>query len=78
MRIDLFMGKLNPDKFSQILEKVNKYLEYTPIEKRNPKRMAYGQALPDDEIRSIICCLWARSLRNSNIWMTSINKNRLC
>jgi hypothetical protein len=33
---------------------MNKYLDYITIEKSNPKRMAYGQALPDDEIRSII------------------------
>jgi hypothetical protein len=48
------MGKLNPEKFSQRLEEMNKYLDYIPIEKSNPKRMAYGQAFPDDEIRSIM------------------------
>jgi hypothetical protein len=48
------MGKLNPEKFSQRLEELNKYLYYIPIEKSNPKRMAYGQSLPDDEIRSIM------------------------
>jgi hypothetical protein len=47
------MGKLNPDKFSQRLE-MNKYLDNIPIETSNPNRMAYGQALPDDEIRSIM------------------------
>jgi hypothetical protein len=54
MRRDLFTGKLNPEKFSQRLEELNKYLDYIPIEKINPKRMAYGQSLPDDEIRSIM------------------------
>jgi hypothetical protein len=54
MRRDLFIGKLNPEKFSQRLEEMKKYLDYIPIEKCNPKRMAYGQALPDDEIRSIM------------------------
>jgi hypothetical protein len=54
MRRDLFMVKLNPDKFSQRLEEMNKYLDYIPIEKSNPKRMAYGQLLPDDDIRSIM------------------------
>jgi hypothetical protein len=54
MRRDLFMGKLNPEKFSQRLEEMNKYLDYIPIEKSNPKRMTYGQAFPDDEIRSIM------------------------
>jgi hypothetical protein len=47
-RRDLFMGKLNPEKFSQRLEEMNKYLDYIPILKSNPKIMAYGQALPDD------------------------------
>jgi hypothetical protein len=54
MRRDLFMGKHNPEKFSQRLEELNKYLDYIPIEKSNPKIMAYGQSFPDDEIRSII------------------------
>jgi hypothetical protein len=48
------MGKLNPDKFSQRLEEMNKYLDYITIEKSNPKRMAYKQSLPDDEIRYIM------------------------
>jgi hypothetical protein len=47
------MGKHNPEKFSQRLEELNKYVDYIAIEKSNPKRMAYGQSLPDDEIRSI-------------------------
>jgi hypothetical protein len=54
MRRDIFMGKLNPEKFSQRLEELNKYLDYIPIEKNNPQRMAYGQSLPDDEIRYIM------------------------
>jgi hypothetical protein len=48
------MGKLKTEKFSQRLEEMNKYLDYIPIEKSNPKRMAYLQSLPDDEIRSIM------------------------
>jgi hypothetical protein len=40
-RRDLFMGKLNPEKFSQRLEELNKYLDYALIEKIDPKRMAY-------------------------------------
>jgi hypothetical protein len=48
------MGKLNPEKFSQRMEEMNKYLDYIPIEKNNPNRIAYGQALPDGEIRSIV------------------------
>jgi hypothetical protein len=47
------MGKLNPEKFSQRLSEMNKYLDYIPIEKINPKRIAYGQSLPYDEVRSI-------------------------
>jgi hypothetical protein len=31
MRRDLFMGKLNPEKFSQRLQDLNKYLDYIPI-----------------------------------------------
>jgi hypothetical protein len=37
MRRDLFMGKLNPDKFSQRMEELKKYLDYIPIEKATPK-----------------------------------------
>jgi hypothetical protein len=33
MRRDLFMGKINPEKFSQRLQDLNKYLDYIPIEK---------------------------------------------
>jgi hypothetical protein len=53
-RRDLFMGKLNPEKFRQRLAEMSKYLDYIPIAKGNPKRMAYGKALPDDEVRSIM------------------------
>ena len=31
MRRDLFMGKLNPEKFSQRLEELNVYLDYIPV-----------------------------------------------
>jgi hypothetical protein len=53
MRRYLFMGKLNPEKLSQRLADMNKYLDYIPIEKIKPKRIAYGKEFPDDEIRSI-------------------------
>jgi hypothetical protein len=33
MRKDLFLGKLNPEKFSQRLQDLNKYLDYIPIER---------------------------------------------
>jgi hypothetical protein len=33
MRSDLFMGKLKPEKFSQRLQDLNKYLYYIPIER---------------------------------------------
>jgi hypothetical protein len=42
IRRDLLMGKLSPEKFSKQLEEMNKYLDYIPIEKSYPKRMAYG------------------------------------
>jgi hypothetical protein len=32
-RRDLFMGKLNPENFSQRLQDLNKYLDYIPIER---------------------------------------------
>jgi hypothetical protein len=32
MRRDLSVGKLNPEKFSQILQDLNNYLDYIPIE----------------------------------------------
>jgi hypothetical protein len=57
MRRDLFMGKINPEKFSQILQDLNKYLDYIPIEKTtlsDKTEKAYGKALPEDEIRSIM------------------------
>jgi hypothetical protein len=33
MRRDIFMGKLNPEKFSQTLQDLNKYLDHIPVEK---------------------------------------------
>jgi hypothetical protein len=57
MRRDLFMGKLNPEKFSQRLQDLNKYLDYIPIEKTTVSDKtikAYGKSLPEDEIRSIM------------------------
>jgi hypothetical protein len=49
-RREFFMGKLNPEKFSQRLEEMNKCFDYIPIEKTNSKRISYVQALPDDDI----------------------------
>jgi hypothetical protein len=57
MRRDLFMGKLNPEKFSQRLKDLNRYLDYIPIEKTSEKDKiikAYVKSLPEDEIRSIM------------------------
>jgi hypothetical protein len=57
MRRDLFMGKLNPEKFSQRLQDLNKYLDYNPIERTtlsDKTKKAYGKSLPEDEIRSIM------------------------
>jgi hypothetical protein len=34
MRRDLFMGTLNPEKFSQRLQDLNRYLDFIPIEKQ--------------------------------------------
>jgi hypothetical protein len=57
MRRDLFMGKLNPEKFSQRLQDQNRYLDFIPIEKTSDKDKiikAYGKSFKEDEIRSIM------------------------
>jgi hypothetical protein len=51
------MGKLNPEKFSQRLQVLNRYLDFIPIEKTSDSlkaTKAYGNSLPEDEIRSIM------------------------
>jgi hypothetical protein len=56
-RRDLFMGRLNPEKVSQRLQELNRYLDYIPIVKTSDSlkiTKAYGKALPEDEIRSIM------------------------
>jgi hypothetical protein len=57
MRRDLFMGKLNPEKFSQRLQELNNYLDNIPIESTilsYKTKKAYEKSLPEDEIRSIM------------------------
>jgi hypothetical protein len=57
MRRDLFVGKLNPENFSQRVQDINKYLYYIPIERTtlsDKTSKAYGKSLPEDEIRSIM------------------------
>jgi hypothetical protein len=57
MRRDLFMGKLNPEKICQILQDLNKYLDYIPIKRTtltDKTKKAYVKSLPEDEIRSIM------------------------
>jgi hypothetical protein len=57
MRRDIFMGKLNPEKFSQRLKDLNKYLDYIPIERTtltDKTKKAYGKSLSEEEIRSIM------------------------
>jgi hypothetical protein len=54
---DLFMGKLNPENFSQRLQDLNKYLDYIPIERTtlsDKTKKLYGKSFPEDEIRSIM------------------------
>jgi hypothetical protein len=56
-RSNIFMEKLNPETFSQRLQDLNKYLDYIPIEREtltDKTKKAYGNLLPEDEIRSII------------------------
>jgi hypothetical protein len=50
MMRDLFMGKLNPEKFSQRLQDLNRYLDLIPIEKTSDSlkvTKAYGKALSE-------------------------------
>jgi hypothetical protein len=57
MRRDIFMGKLDAEKFSQRLQDLNNYLDSIPIERTkmaDKTQKAYGNSLPDDEIRSIV------------------------
>jgi hypothetical protein len=57
MRRHLFMGRLNPEKFSQRLQDLNRYLDFIPIETTSDSlkiKKAYGNSLPEDEIRSIM------------------------
>jgi hypothetical protein len=57
MRRDLFMGKLNPEKISQRLQNLNKYLYYIPIERTtltDKTKKAYGNSFPEDKSRSIM------------------------
>jgi hypothetical protein len=57
MRRDLFMGRINPEKFSQRLQDLNRYLDFIPIDKTSENQKitrAYGKSLPEDEIRSIM------------------------
>jgi hypothetical protein len=57
MRRDIFMGKLNQEKFSQRLQDLNKYLYYIPIQRTtlsDKTKKAYRKSLPEDEIRSIM------------------------
>jgi hypothetical protein len=57
MRRDLFVGKLNPEKLSQRVQDLNRYLDFIPIEKTsdsNKITKAYGKSLSEDEIRSIM------------------------
>jgi hypothetical protein len=57
MRRYIFMGKLNPEKFSQRLQDLNNYLDYIPIDRTtlaDKTKKAYRKSLPEDEIRSIM------------------------
>jgi hypothetical protein len=57
MRRDIFMGKLNPERFSQRMQDLNRYLDYISIENTTVSDKTikvYGKSLPEDEIRSIM------------------------
>jgi hypothetical protein len=42
MRRDLFMGKLNPEKFSQRLQDLDRYLDFITIEKTSDNQNNQG------------------------------------
>jgi hypothetical protein len=51
-RRDIYMAKVNPEKFSQRLQGMDKYLDYTPIERTtlaDKTHNAYGKSLSDDK-----------------------------
>jgi hypothetical protein len=51
------MGRLNPEKFSQRLQDLDRYLNFIPIEKTRESlkvTKAYGKSLPEDETRYIM------------------------
>jgi hypothetical protein len=51
------MGRLNPEKFSQRLQDLNRYLDFIPIEKTSDSlkvTKAYRKSMPEDELRSIM------------------------
>jgi hypothetical protein len=51
------MGRLNPEKFSQRLQDLNRNLDFIPIEKTSDSlkvTKAYGKSLPEDELRFIM------------------------
>jgi hypothetical protein len=48
-RRDLFIGRFNPEKFSQRLQDLNRYLDFIPIEKTSDRLKVtkeYGKSLP--------------------------------
>jgi hypothetical protein len=51
------MGKLNPVKFSQIMQDMTKYLDFIHTERSTgaeKTQKTYRKSLPDDAIRSIM------------------------
>jgi hypothetical protein len=77
-RRDIFMRKLKPEKFSQRLHDLNKYLDYIPIELTSltdKTNKEYGKSLPEDDIRSIMGWAippeWTVNLGDSRIWKIS-------
>jgi hypothetical protein len=56
MRRYIFMGRLNPEKFSQRLQDLTRYVDFIPIEKRDSNKVtkSYGKSFPEDELRQIM------------------------
>jgi hypothetical protein len=84
-RRDLFMGKLNPEKFSQRLQDLNRYLDFIPIKKqvtatKLPRHMeSHCQKMKSDPSwdeqshlnRQSICWHLEKNLGDSRIWKIS-------
>jgi hypothetical protein len=68
-RRDIFMGKLKPEKFSQRLQDLNRYLDFTPIEKTSDNKKIISPLWDEQSHLNIqsICWHLEKSLGDSRI-----------